>query len=305
MSGGTDSSVSAYLLQKQGFEVEGVFLKLHKKFDPKFAKAVAQKLNIKLKILDLQKKFKQEIIDYFLSEYQRGRTPNPCVQCNKFIKFGKFKNIATGHYAIIKNNKLYRGKDKTRDQSYFLYNLKQSQFKNIIFPVGDKLKSEVRAIANRLSLPCDQSESRDICFLKGDHNDFLKKYLKYKPGLIKFNKKIIGEHEGLIFYTIGQRAGLGGGLFYVKKLDIKNNILLVTDQDQELYSSKLQVEKINWLEKPIKKCNAQIRYGHPATSCKIIKNQIIFKKPQRAITPGQSVVLYKNNQVLGGGIIKH
>jgi len=304
MSGGVDSSVSAMLLQKQGYEVEGVFLMLHKSFDPKYAQAVAKKLNIKLEILDLQKEFKKQVINYFLSEYKKGRTPNPCIKCNKFIKFNFPGKIATGHYAIIKNNKLYRGKDKTRDQSYFLYNLKQAQLKNIYFPVGEYTKQEVRKIAKKLNLPCNKTESRDICFLQGDHNDFLKKYLKPKPGKILFKNKIIGEHQGLCFYTIGQRAGLGGGLYYVKKLDTKNNILIITDKDQELYSDKLEVEKIYWINKPVKKCLAQIRYGHDAMSCVIKKNKVFFDQPQRAVTPGQSIVFYQKDQVLGGGIIK-
>ncbi|MFH1392573.1 MAG: tRNA 2-thiouridine(34) synthase MnmA [bacterium] len=302
MSGGVDSSVSAMLLKKQGYDVEGVFLMLNKNFNPRFAQAVAKRLNIKFRILDLKQEFKKQIIDYFVSEYKKGRTPNPCVRCNQFIKFNLPGLLATGHYAIIKNNKLYRGKDKTRDQSYFLYNLTKKQLKNILFPVGGYTKKQVREIAQ--DLPCNQQESRDICFLQGNHNEFLKRHLKLEPGPIKFQNKIIGQHQGLPLYTIGQRAGLGGGLFFVKKLDAKNNILYVTDKDQDLYSSKLEVENIHWIDKPVKRCLAQIRYGHPAEQCAIKNNKVLFEKPQRAITPGQSIVFYDREEVLGGGIIK-
>lgn len=319
MSGGLDSSTAAALLKKQGYDVQGVFMRFWSEpgkhgrknlccsYDSQLcAHAVAQKLDIKFKILDLSKEFKKQVVDYFLSEYKKGRTPNPCVKCNQFIKFNLPGFLATGHYAIVKNNKLYRGKDKTKDQSYFLYNLTQKQLKHILFPIGEYTKKRVRAIAKKLNLPCRQDESRDICFIAGqDHNEFLKRHLKLKPGPIIFKNKVIGQHNGLPFYTIGQRAGLGGGLYFVKKLDIKDNILYVTDQDKKLYSNKLEVEKWHFIDKNFSgKIFCQIRYGHPAAPCKIKNNFVFFDKPQRAITPGQSVVLYKGEQVLGGGIIK-
>lgn len=328
MSGGVDSSVAAGLLLEQGYKIEGVFMRFWSEpgakgrenlccsYDAQLhAQAVAQKLGIKLEILNLEKEFKQEIVDYFLSEYKKSRTPNPCIKCNQFIKF-RFSPMATGHYAIIKCRDkalpcLYRAKDKTKDQSYFLYNLTKAQLKNIIFPVGEYTKKQVKTMAKKWQLPCRTDESFDICFIGGkDHNEFLTRHLKLKPGLIKFKNKIIGQHQGLPLYTIGQRAGLGGGLYYVLKLDTKNNILYVTDQDKDLYSQELEVEKMHWIDPDFvgalhaTPLHAQIRYGHPAVPAKIIKNKVIFDKPQRAITPGQSVVLYKNNQVLGGGIIK-
>lgn len=317
MSGGVDSSVAAALLKKQGYDLEGVFMRFWSEpgkegknlccsYDSQLhSQAVAQKLGIKLKVLNLSKEFKKQIVDYFLSEYKKGRTPNPCIKCNQFIKFNLPGLLATGHYAIIKNNKLYRAKDKKKDQSYFLYNLTQKQLRNIMFPVGEYAKEEVKAMAKKWQLPCRRDESFDICFIGGEsHNEFLKRHLKLKPGPIKFKNKIIGDHQGLPLYTIGQRAGLGGGLYYVKKLNIRNNILYVTDQDQELYSNKLEIEKIHWIGKSVKKCLGQIRYGHPTVPAVVKGNQILFDEPQRAITPGQSVVLYKGEEVLGGGIIK-
>lgn len=317
MSGGVDSSVAAALLKKQGYDVSGVFMRFWSEpgkegknlccsYDSQLhSQAVAQKLGIKLKVLNLSKEFKKQIVDYFLFEYKKGRTPNPCVKCNQFIKFNLPGLLATGHYAIIKNNKLYRAKDKKKDQSYFLYNLTQKQLKNIMFPVGEYVKEEVKAMAKKWQLPCRRDESFDICFIGGEsHNKFLARHLKLKPGPIFFKNKIVGQHQGLSLHTIGQRAGLGGGLYYVKKLDIKNNILFVTDKDEELYSNQLETENIYWIGKSVKKCLGQIRYGHPAIPAVVKKNQIFFDQPQRAITPGQSVVLYKDSQVLGGGIIK-
>lgn len=318
MSGGVDSSVAALLLKKRGYAVEGIFMRFWSEpgkegrknlccsYDSQLhVQAVSEKLNIKLKIINLEKEFKKEVVDYFLREYKAGRTPNPCVKCNQFIKFNLPGVLASGHYAIIKNNKLYRAKDKTKDQSYFLYNLTQKQLKNIIFPVGNYTKSEVKAMAKKYNLPCRLDESFDICFIGGeDHNEFLKRHLKLKPGPIKFKNKVIGSHQGLALYTIGQRAGLGGGLFYVLQLDTKNNALIVTDKDKDLYSDKLEVENIHWINEPAEKCLAQIRYGHPAIPCLVKENFVFFSQPQRAITPGQSVVFYQQDEVLGGGIIR-
>lgn len=326
MSGGVDSSCAAAILKNKGYDIEGVFMRFWSEpgkegknlccsYDAQLhAQAVAQKLGIKLRILNLEKEFKKEIVDYFLREYKAGRTPNPCVKCNQFIKF-RFSAMATGHYARIKNGRLFRAKDKIKDQSYFLYNLTQKQLRNILFPVGNYTKEEVKAMAKKWQLPCRMEESFDICFIGGeDHNEFLKRHLRLKPGKIIDTKgNVLGKHQGLPLYTIGQRAGLGGGLFYVLKLDTKNNALIVTDKDEDLYSKELEVKEWHWINPPDapldariysgKKILAQIRYGHPAQPAKIIGKKVIFNKPQRAITPGQSVVLYKGEKVLGGGII--
>lgn len=344
MSGGVDSSVAAALLKKQGFDVTGVFMRL---FDlPEFtdsekkAKKIAKILGIPFSTLDLRKEFKKEVVDYFLRECQRGRTPNPCVKCNKEIKFGIFFKkaialgadyIATGHYARIKNEKLLVARDEKKDQSYFLYNLTQKKLKKILFPIGDYLKSEVRELAKDFKITnLIRPESQDICFLRGKYQgspvglrprDFLKKHLKLKPGPIFDTKgKKIGKHQGLALYTIGQRKEIkvpSPNPYYVLRLDFKNNALIVTDNEKDLYEKELATEKVNWVSgKLVKlplKIKAKIRYLHPATSAIIRKQEtrnkkqnlilVEFNRPQRAITPGQSVVFYSGQEVIGGGII--
>jgi tRNA-specific 2-thiouridylase len=253
MSGGVDSSVAAALLKKQGYNVSGVFMKLWREGEQsddalKNAWAVAEKLDIKLEILDLKKEFKKVVVDYFLKEFSQARTPNPCVVCNQKIKFGLLLDkvlemggdyVATGHYvkkSKIKKQKskiIYKlqiAKDKFKDQSYFLYNLTQKKLAKILFPIGDYKKLEVYKMAEEWKLPYKKGESFDICFLAGQsHRDFLKKYLKLKPGkIINESGKIFGEHKGLALYTIGQRADIGGpGPFYVVDLDLKNNAVVV------------------------------------------------------------------------------
>jgi tRNA-specific 2-thiouridylase len=355
MSGGVDSSVAAALLKRRGFDVEGVFMRLwtirqaQTKQDSaeKYAKAVADKLGIKLHILDLRKEFKKEVVGNFLEEFGRARTPNPCVVCNQKIKFGfLFERalkmggdyIATGHYvkkSKIKNqkSKLLVAKDKIKDQSYFLYTLTQKKLSKILFPIGDYKKSEIYKIAEKWELPYKKGESFDICFLEGqDYRDFLKKYLKLEPGeIIDESGTILGEHKGFALYTIGQRADLGGpGPFYVIELNSKNNSVIVSNKlrDKTLYKKLLFVQDINWISgsEPVMpfKCWAKIRYGHEAVECIVSiesgdpfsvnlrrtglrkskrKCLVEFKESQRAITPGQSVVFYKKNEVLGGGVI--
>lgn len=334
LSGGVDSAVCAVLLQKQGYAVSGIFMNLGQvnlKNDRLATKAIAKKLNIPLNIVDFKKKFKQKIIRYFLDEYACGRTPNPCVKCNKEIKFGLLFNemkklgfdfLATGHYIRCRISdvgfQIYKAKDENKDQSYFLYNLKENQLKYLLFPLGDFLKKEVVGIARKMRLPTIKQESQDICFLSGkDHNLFLQKNLKLKKGLIKnLEGKIIGEHSGLQLYTIGQRRQIkigGIGPFYVVKMDYKKNILFVANKfdDQILYRKTLFVKNLNWISgKKLKtpfKCIARIRYLHPLERCEIIlqnkKYRVDFLKSQRAITRGQSIVFYKRNELLGGGII--
>ncbi|MEA2088541.1 MAG: tRNA 2-thiouridine(34) synthase MnmA [Patescibacteria group bacterium] len=344
LSGGVDSAVIAAILKQDGFNVSGLFLNLgqvNKKEDEKNAKLVAKKLKIPLKIVNIKKEFKKEVIDYFLKEYASGNTPNPCIMCNKKIKFGllyhiakkeKFDYLATGHYIrklqINSKNKIqkskviykiYKAKDKKKDQSYFLYNLKQSQLEYLIFPLGKYLKDDIIKIAKKLNLPVSKKESQDICFLKGiDHNLFLKKHLNLKIGdIITIDGKKIGKHEGLPLYTVGQRRQIkigGIGPFYAVKMDYKKNILIVTDKfdDKILYKKELEAKSLNWIAKqkpklPLK-CEAKIRYLHPTQNCVVFqeknKYRIKFLKPQRAVTPGQSIVFYKKNELLGGGIIK-
>ncbi len=348
MSGGVDSSVAAAILKKEGFEVIGAFMNLwqenkEKSFETKErVREVAKILDIPFCVFDLEKEFKEKIVNYFLEGYKKGITPNPCVLCNKEIKFGLFEEkaftlgadfVATGHYAKIRkfiNSKQIRyslisSKDKNKDQSYFLWMLNQEQLKRVLFPVGSYTKQEVKELAKKFKLPVlNIPESEEICFIQGalkaenslsSINDFLKRYLKPKPGKIIDSKgNVLGKHEGLCFYTIGQRRGikLPQGPFFVLNKDPKRNLLIVTKKEKDLYKNELVAENINWIsgKKPKLpfKAKAKIRYRHEAAEA-TIKNfqkgkiKVNFKTPQRAVTPGQSVVFYNGEEVLGGGTI--
>jgi tRNA-specific 2-thiouridylase len=344
MSGGVDSSVAAFLLREKGYEVIGVFMRLFESQGEAEAAArrVCRHLGIKFYPVNLANKFKEEVIDYFIDSYEAGITPNPCVKCNKFIKFGEMFRImhelqcdylATGHYIRIEKKfnflrfksimKIYKGEDSTKDQSYFLYNLSQKQLKKIIFPLAKLIKEDIKAIAVREKLPVLKGESQDVCFLNLDgeiaeHNEYLKKHIESNPGPIKtLDGKKVGEHQGLFFYTLGQRRGVeigGTGPYYVVKRDFDNNILYVSNDnnDPELYSRELEAINVNWISgipprMPFS-CQATIRYRHKPIDCtikRLEKNKYLveFKKAQRAVTAGQSVVFYQDNELLGGGII--
>ena len=308
MSGGVDSSVAAALLKRAGFNVEGIFLKLYDsprfKDGEKRAKKIAKILGIPLRILDSRKEFKKTVIGYFLREYKRGRTPNPCVICNKKIKFNFRGWLATGHYVRKVDSKLLRAKDKEKDQSYFLWMLNQKQLKRILFPVGNYTKAEVKKLARKFRLPVFAApESQEICFTPPR--------IKQKRGrIVDTGGKILGQHQGLAFYTIGQRKGIGlsGGPYWVLDKDFKRDFLIVTKNEKDLYKKELICENVNWLSgkepKLPLKVKAKIRYRHKPASAKIYKNhKVIFNQPQRAITPGQSVVFYRGQELLGGGII--
>jgi tRNA-specific 2-thiouridylase len=305
------------------------------------ARRVCQIIGINLYTLNFSKEFKKDIVDDFINEYSRGNTPNPCVRCNKLVKLGLlikkarklgYDYVASGHYARLKREipnsklqipkiKLYRAKDKEKDQSYFLWMLTQEQLKHLIFPLGNYTKEEVRKMAKKYKLPvAEKSESQEVCFIpEKSHNEFLKRYLKLKKGKIKtLDGKTIGEHQGLPLYTIGQRRGVeigGTGPYYVAKLDYKTNTLYVVNNfdDPVLYSNELIARDVNWIAGtepnwPLK-CEAVIRYRHKPVKCVVTqatKNKILvkFKEKQRAITPGQSVVFYSGDEVLGGGIIE-
>ncbi len=348
MSGGVDSSVAAQLLKNQGYDVAGIFLHFWKdesvgdKAENRCcslesmmdAKKVAAKVGIPLYTFDFSAPFKKAVVDNFLNEYAAGRTPNPCVICNKQIKIGRlikyatrlgYDYVATGHYLNIKKAgrayQLSKAKDKLKDQSYFLYTFSQTELSHLLFPLGEYKKPQVRKLAAKFGLMVEsKAESQDICFLSGPHNNFLKKYLKLTPGPIKILESgvEIGSHQGLPLYTIGQRRGIeigGTGPYYAAKLDYRKNILyVVKNWDEEvLYKKSLLAKKVNWLDgqapkKPFK-CEAVIRYGHKPVKCLVsVKNDreylVEFSKPQRAITSGQSVVFYDKQRVLGGGIIK-
>jgi tRNA-specific 2-thiouridylase len=353
MSGGIDSSMAAALLKRAGFDVVGVFMKFwsepernglkgawNKCCSPeaeKRARWVAQKLGIPFYVFDFRKEFKKRIVDYFLKEYKAGRTPNPCVVCNKDIKFGILLEkalkldadfVATGHYARLKTAevspqsiyRLYKGKDKEKDQSYFLWQLRQAQLRHILFPLGNYTKSQVRNLAKKFKLPVFSSvnipESQEVCFIQTTVSDFLKKYLKLNPGKITDKKgKVLGEHQGLWLYTIGQRKGIGlsGGPYYVLAKDSKKNNLVVTKNERDLLKKEAVIKEVNWISgkepKLPLKVKAKIRYRHRAAPAVISRSlrpkaySLEFKTGQRAITSGQSVVFYKGEELVGGGII--
>lgn len=338
LSGGVDSAVTAQLLINQGYQVSAVYCNFWKENTEESgaegAQMVAQQLNIPLIILNRRSVFKEQVVDYFLKEYTEGRTPNPCVRCNKRVKLGEllryaeeegFDYLATGHYLELKGRPgkhyLKKGKDPRKDQSYFLYTLGAQELDRLLFPLGRYQKNQVRHLARNLSLVnAEQPESQDICFLSGPHNDFLKRHLQLKGGDIVLEKdgRVLGQHQGLPLYTIGQRRGIeigGTGPYYVIGLDYQTNTLKVAEtwNDKHLYRQDLTVTEIYWNYKTLSpnktfKCQAVIRYGHPAEDCQVNvlpdgNWQVTFKKKQRAITPGQSIVFYKKRRLLGGGII--
>jgi len=343
MSGGVDSSVAAALLKEQGYEVIGLTMcfNLAEKNDDKpsccglagieDARSVCQKLRIRHYVLNLNKDFYQEVIQNFYQEYLSGRTPNPCVRCNQFIKFGillkKAINLgvqflATGHYArILKSTQGYllkKAVDRKKDQSYFLYSLTQAQLKHVIFPLGNFTKSKVRQLAFDFGLKvAAKQDSQEICFLPdGKYGDFIKAKGQgnVKPGnFVDKNGNILGLHQGVAFYTIGQRHGLGvvaGYPLYVTQINVQDNRVSL-GRRQEVYKSEFIIKKGHFLSKPPKKkieIKVRIRYNHKEALATVYpgknKQKVIFKRPQFAVTPGQSAVFYNKDTVLGGGVIQ-
>jgi tRNA-specific 2-thiouridylase len=331
MSGGVDSTVAALLLKEQGHEVTGLTMINWNSEVATRAADVATVLDIPHIVVDLQEQFQEKVIDYFTTVYEKGQTPNPCVVCNRFIKFGSlldyaldmgFDKIATGHYARIeyddsrKRYLLKKGKDLSKDQSYFLYQLDQKQLKHTLFPLGELTKPEIRNRARERKLAVAESkDSQEICFIEGDYRDFFQGRLQVEPGqVVDLQGNVLGEHRGLPFYTVGQRKGLGisgGRPLYVIALDSKNNRLIL-DDPEHLYENSLIAVNNNLiyyenLDSPIK-VEARIRYRAPDTPALLTlqgdKALLEFDKPQRAITPGQSVVYYLGDYVLGGGTIQ-
>ena len=342
MSGGVDSSVAAALLLQQGYEVVGVTLRLfaEKKNAVKCcggadsaakAPSSAGVLGIRHYFKSAQELFTQKVINDFVDGYQAGSTPNPCVECNRHLKFAYLFDIArsmdadylaTGHYAEIKKTEdghgLFRGLDPLKDQSYFLYCLKKAQLGHLLFPLGGMEKKEIRKIAAGLGLPsAAEQESKDICFVtSGDYNQYLKAAgVKPRPGLMVDQAgKRLGRHEGFFNFTIGQRRGTGvygGQRLYVTELRPGTNEVVLGPLEAA-HSSGFVLGGLNWLapapEAPFKSF-AQIRYRHAPAACRVEPGpgrgaRIIFEKPQFAIAPGQSAVLYDGGRVLGGGIIK-
>ncbi len=331
MSGGVDSSVAAALLKKQGYQVTGVFMKPWQPFgeeefclwkqDREDALRAAAAIGIPLLTWDFSREYKKSVTDYMIREYKAGRTPNPDVMCNKEIKFGLFLKralkegadyIATGHYIEKKGDKLLQGKDTNKDQSYFLWTLTPEQIRYSLFPVGGLTKPEVRKLARKFKLPNhSKKDSQGVCFIGPlDMKEFLTSYIKPKKGKILNTKGYaIGIHDGVYYYTLGQRHGLdiklGGGPYYVIDKDIKKNIIYVGTNSEVVMKNTL-VKEFNWIDNPKFPMNVDVKVRYRAPSVKAIlnrKGELKFKKPERAVTPGQSAVFYRGRTLLGGGII--
>ncbi len=351
LSGGVDSSVSAYLLKKAGYDVIGAFIKVWQpdvicdwKEDRRSAMRVAAHLGIPFVTIDLSKEYKKEVVDYMISEYKAGRTPNPDVMCNKEIKFKAFLNkaiemgadmIATGHYAQIscgnptsKNcgrrvTTLLKAKDKAKEQSYFLWILTEKELAKTFFPIGHLEKSEVRKIAEKAGLHTfEKKDSQGLCFIgKVDFKDFLKRFIKEKKGNVLNTKdEIIGHHSGATFLTIGERhgftiskKGVNDKPFYVVSKDISKNTITVSDSSvvKNLNAKEFVLENINWISEIPKAgriYDAQVRYHQDYQKCKLICEgltfTVVFENPQIAAS-GQSIVIYDKDVCLGGGVIKN
>lgn len=347
MSGGVDSSVAALLLKESGFEVTGVTLKLRPDNDTENAekggcgsseeiedaRRVAQKIGIEHLVLDFTEVFRREVIDYFAAEYAAGRTPNPCVACNRKIKFEAllskaqelgFEFIATGHYALKEFNEvsgrwLLKKAPCAKDQSYVLYNMTQKQLAHVLFPLGEMEKSAARTLALEYGLPvAAKPDSQEICFVEdNDYAGFLERYTGSIPPPGDFTDQsghVLGKHRGITRYTVGQRKGLGiafGQPMYVIGIDPEKNTVTLGEEGSQ-YASSLIAESLNFI--PFERltearcAGVKVRYQAPAAEARLVPMEdgrvfVEFEKPQRSVTPGQSVVFYENDLVLGGGII--
>lgn len=342
MSGGVDSSLAAALLKEQGYAVIGVYMKNWSEpikgvehcpwvQDQLDARRVANQLEIPFYTVNFEQEYKKHVIDSFFADYQAGRTPNPDVLCNQFIKFDAFYNyakslgadyVATGHYAQVQDGKLLKGADPKKDQSYFLWAVNPAILPEVLFPLGGMAKTQVREEAQKRGLAtATKRDSQGICFIgEADVRDFISSKLKPRQGtVLTMQGEAIGTHAGAWLYTVGQRAGVSDIIWpdmanrptlYVIETDTRANTLTV-GEESELYSSKLAASNASWLaglpdvNMPV---TAKIRYGQQNQPCVILKRsendfELLFNEPQRAITAGQSVVLYQDNQVIGGGII--
>ncbi|CAJ1002647.1 MULTISPECIES: tRNA 2-thiouridine(34) synthase MnmA [Brevibacillus] len=348
MSGGVDSSVTAYLLKQQGYDVIGIFMKNwddtdefgHCTAEEDFqdVRRVCEQIGIPYYTVNFEKEYMEKVFQYFLDEYKRGRTPNPDVMCNREIKFGELLDkvmdlgadyIATGHYARVEYRdgayRLLRGVDTNKDQSYFLNALNQHQLSKTMFPLGSLTKPQVREIAEKAGLAtAKKKDSTGICFI-GERNfrEFLQNYLPAKPGNIEtVDGEVIGRHDGLMYYTLGQRQGLGiggghgktGQPWFVVDKDLERNVLIVAEGagHPRLYSTSLIATDVNWIsgKEPESSftCTAKFRYRQPDQGVTVHLREgntveVVFDQPQKAVTPGQAVVFYNGEECLGGGII--
>lgn len=341
LSGGVDSSVAAALLIQKGYEVIGVFMKNWSENvgdfccswseDLEDARRVAQTLGIRFYVWNFEKEYRKQVIGYFFKEYKAGRTPNPDVMCNREIKFKLFLEkalrfgadyVATGHYARVKKVgkvvKLLKGKDSNKDQTYFLYTLTQTELQHSLFPVGEYKKPAVRALAKKFNLlTFAKKDSQGICFIgEVDIKELLQQQIKPKPGLIiNIAGEKLGKHDGLPFYTIGQRGGLdigGKGPYYVVGKDKKKNQIIISDNpdDPLLWRNECIIADVSstYLQNFPNKLDVTIRYRHATSVARVEalpKNhlKLLFDEPQRAITPGQAAVFYIKDELVGGGVI--
>jgi tRNA-uridine 2-sulfurtransferase len=345
MSGGVDSSVTAYLLKQQGYEVIGVTMKVwpqdcisraeDKCCGPSAisdARGVAHKLGVPHYVVDEADQFEKLVINYFSSEYKAGRTPNPCVMCNELLKFGSLWDkasalgadyIATGHYAIIEHEAdrtvLRKGRDGRKDQSYFLFSLRQEQLGRALTPLGGMTKPEIREIARELGLRvADKVDSQEICFVPGnDYKAFLKSHLGeeefHRGGIFDIEGKFLGDHEGIEMFTIGQRKGLPGGSpkpLYVVDIDPETSRVIVGGEE-DLICEEFEIDRVNWhvpLDEIPAEVSVKIRYAHPGAMASVEplekhRARVRLQEPQRAVTPGQAAVIYDGDRVVGGGWI--
>lgn len=350
MSGGVDSSMAAALLKEEGYDVVGVGMQIWdyskgkggdtfgtccSPADVMDARKVAERLKIPFYLLNCEEEFEKEVVDYFVSEYFKGRTPNPCILCNQKMKFDyllrrskefEAEKIATGHYAFIEEDKgryiLKRGRDRDKDQSYFLFNLSQEQLSSIILPVGGFTKKEIRKLAKKYQLGvADKEESQEICFVTDNNYErfirekFPEKINREKGDIVLKDGTVLGQHKGIPFYTIGQRRGLGVAYktpLYVVDIDVEKNRIIVGD-NSDLLKKEFIVDRINWNiptgEGSAVQGEVQIRYRHKAAKAEIFpadnkSAKVVFSKAQRAVTPGQAAVFYRKDMVIGGGWIK-
>lgn len=338
MSGGVDSSLTAALLKERGYSVTGVYMKNWTQDLPGMkcpwaddladAKRVAVQLDIPFKVFDFQKEYKQKVVDYMIGEYKAGRTPNPDIMCNQEVKFRVFLEaalddgadmIATGHYARVKDGQLLMAEDQGKDQTYFLHRVTRDALLKTLFPLGEFTKTKVREMATERGLAtAAKKDSQGICFVgKVGIKEFLQQYIASRPGDIidKITGKIVGQHDGAIFYTFGQRHGLGvgGGLpYYVVGKNIAKNEVYVTTNlnDDSLWRNKLRLEQLHWINnapEANKTYQVRTRYRAPLINCMLTQADggmvLELAEPERAITPGQSAVLYDGTRVVGGGIV--
>ncbi len=339
MSGGVDSSVTAALLIEQGYDVTGVYMKNWTqdlpgmicpwKQDYQDAKRVATQLGIPFKVFDFQKEYRQKVVDYMIAEYQAGRTPNPDIMCNQEVKFRLFLGaaledgadlIATGHYARVKDGQLLAGIDPEKDQSYFLCRVTEEALRKTLMPIGELTKPETRELARKYGLAtAEKKDSQGICFVgKVGIKDFLQQFVEGQPGnIIDQHGKVIGEHDGALFYTIGQRQGLGvgGGLpYYVVGKDMDKNEVYVTSdlQDSRLWNNEITLASAHWINDEPQEgevYTVRIRYRAELLNVSSINQlsngdwRIVLHDEVRALTPGQSTVVYQGDRVLGSGLV--